>query len=204
MAKPHGWAFRWRGVVGILVLLPLVLVVVFGRGRIHPDSAEALALQGAGWALLLSGVYLRVVSCLFVGGRKGKSLVTEGPYAMCRNPLYLGSLLIALSFSLFMYSATLLAGILVVSTFYLSLVIRAEERQLEAAFPAEWKAYASRVPRILPRLRRPARSGTREIEFRTLRKESLRAIGALLFPLAARGLELLRQHPGWPVWWSLP
>ena len=83
--------------------------------------------------------------------KKNRELTVTGPYAYTRNPLYLGSALIAAGFALALLSwpvAMLLA--VGFAAIYLP-VIAAEERFLRAAFP-EFDSYCRRVPRFIPRL----------------------------------------------------
>jgi hypothetical protein len=85
--------------------------------------------------------------------RKDEQLATTGPYSVTRNPLYLGSFLLAAGFIIAGYS--LWAGLLVgvyFGVFYYA-VIRNEERDLRKRFGAEFEAYAARVPLFLPAVR---------------------------------------------------
>lgn len=109
----------------------------------------------AGSSISVIGLIVRALASGHV--RKNEQLTTTGPYAYTRNPLYLGSLIIALGFTLASRSwiigaiaAAMLVGIYVP-------VIRSEERFLRARFP-EFDDYCRDVPRLLPRWR-PSRSG---------------------------------------------
>jgi len=77
-------------------------------------------------------------------------LITEGPYAYVRNPIYTGMLgiLIATGLAMEHWIATAVAVII----FCVGLVIRMriEEKLLHAAFGAEFDDYAKRVPAVLP------------------------------------------------------
>ena len=85
--------------------------------------------------------------------QKNEQLATSGPYAYTRNPLYLGSLILALGFALAARSWWI-AGILVVMFFAIYMpVIRGEEVFLREHF-AEFEEYARQVPRLFPRLTR--------------------------------------------------
>jgi protein-S-isoprenylcysteine O-methyltransferase Ste14 len=84
--------------------------------------------------------------------RKNEQLATTGPYAYTRNPLYLGSAILAVGFAVAARSWWI-AGILAVMFVAIYLpVIRAEEEYLAQNFP-EFPAYADRVPRLLPELK---------------------------------------------------
>ena len=108
--------------------------------------------------LVLPGLWLRAYAGGYV--RKNAELTTTGPYAYTRNPLYLGSMLIAFGFAF--ASASVLIFLLLASLFVAIYVptIQSEEAYLRANF-AGFDVYAARVPRLLPRLisRLPPRSG---------------------------------------------
>ncbi len=85
--------------------------------------------------------------------RKNEQLAITGPYAYTRNPLYLGSLVIAGGFAIASRSPWI--ALIMVSMFvilYLP-VIRAEESHLAQNFP-DFADYARRVPRFIPRFGR--------------------------------------------------
>jgi protein-S-isoprenylcysteine O-methyltransferase Ste14 len=113
---------------------------------------------GAGSAVALAGVWIRALASGHV--KKNQELATSGPYAYTRNPLYLGSLVIAAGFLLAALRwELLLVAVLLFAAIYLP-VIRAEERFLTEHF-AGYADYRARVPRLLPRLRAGAEGRTR-------------------------------------------
>ncbi len=77
-------------------------------------------------------------------------LVTHGPFALLRHPLYLGLELAAIGGLLLFRTWTLVF----VTVNFLGLIVRArrEEGALAAEFGAEWEAYAGRVPGWIPHL----------------------------------------------------
>ncbi|MFB3828664.1 MAG: isoprenylcysteine carboxylmethyltransferase family protein [Bryobacteraceae bacterium] len=89
---------------------------------------------------------------------KNQQLATSGPYGHTRNPLYLGTLLVAAGFAVAARSMGL--GILFAGVFgliYLP-VIELEEQHLRKLFP-EYAGYAARVPALAPRLRGAGSTG---------------------------------------------
>ena len=102
-----------------------------------------------GSSIAVVGLSVRALASGHV--RKNEQLTTTGPYAYTRNPLYLGSLIIALGFALASRSwivAAIAAAILVLV--YIP-VIRSEEEFLRSQFP-EFNDYCRNVPRLFPRL----------------------------------------------------
>ena len=103
-----------------------------------------------GTIVALPGIALRAFASGHV--KKNEELTTSGPYAYTRNPLYLGSLIMALGFAMAARSVWVLA-ILVAMFFAIYLpVIRSEEAYLRGMFPA-FDDYRRNVPQLVPRLR---------------------------------------------------
>ncbi len=102
----------------------------------------------AGSVFIAAGLAVRAAASGRI--RKNRELTTTGPYAHTRNPLYLGSTLIAIGFVLAARNPwiVLAAGLMFVAV-YLP-VIRAEEQYLRSVFP-DYVQYATHVPRFFPR-----------------------------------------------------
>jgi protein-S-isoprenylcysteine O-methyltransferase Ste14 len=102
-----------------------------------------------GGLLLIPGLLLRAVASGHV--QKNRELTTSGPYAYTRNPLYLGSLILATGFAVAACSWWI-AAILAVMFFAIYLpVITSEEKFLQQTFP-DYDEYAHHVPRLRLRL----------------------------------------------------
>jgi len=121
-----------------------LIVIVFGWLS-HP-TYESLLI---GLPISLCGLALRAwaAGCL----AKNRELATGGPYAYTRNPLYIGTLLVAAG--LVVASRNVWLGILFAAVFVLIYlpVIQLEEQHLRSLFP-DYQTYAERVPALFPRL----------------------------------------------------
>ena len=129
---------RWRVPLGFLCAL---LFLVFGRPR-------PLTLF-IGAAVALPGLALRAWAVGHL--RKNDALATSGPYAYTRNPLYLGSFLIGLGF-------TIAAGRWILGLAFLALfvgiyvpVMRVESQTLSRLFGETYRTYSLKVPAFIPR-----------------------------------------------------
>jgi len=91
--------------------------------------------------------------------RAAGRLVTDGPYAFTRNPIYLGNTIVLLGLGLMLENPWLLAAAPVAAVATDHLAARREEAHLAAKFGAEFAAYAARVPRWLGRVTRPPAGG---------------------------------------------
>jgi len=113
-----------------------------------------LAKPSVRWMLLggvfvIAGVAIRALASGHV--RKNEQLATSGPYAYTRNPLYLGSLVLAAGFVIAARSWWIAAAALIFFVVVYVPVIRAEEAFLRQRFP-QFDEYARQVPRLMPRL----------------------------------------------------
>ncbi len=111
--------------------------------------------------LVLPGLWLRAYASGYV--KKNRELTQTGPYAYTRNPLYLGSILIAAGFAVALLSWPVAAMLAAMFLIIYVPVIASEERFLRSNF-ADFDAYCQRVPRLDPAYypgrsdRRPNRS----------------------------------------------
>lgn len=105
----------------------------------------------AGALVMIPGLLLRAFASGHV--QKDKQLTTSGPYAYTRNPLYLGSLLLAAGFAVAARNWWIVAIMFLTLILIYVPVVAGEERYLRNAFP-EYDDYARQVPRLFPRLTR--------------------------------------------------
>jgi protein-S-isoprenylcysteine O-methyltransferase Ste14 len=145
--QQQDWITRWQKVAS-RIRVPLgflaAALYLFSLWQ-HAPLPVAVA-----WSLVLvlPGLWLRAYASGYV--KKNRELTVTGPYAHTRNPLYLGSILIAAGFAVALLSwpvAVVLA--LGFAIIYIP-VIASEERFLRATFP-RFDEYCRRVPRLIPR-----------------------------------------------------
>ncbi len=118
---------------------------------------------GIGGGIALLGLLVRAWSAGHI--RKNSALATSGPYAHTRNPLYLGSFILGLGFTI--ASGRWWLGLLFAALFlgiYLP-VMRVEARTLAELFGDDYLAYARAVPLFFPRLFPYRDQKTRGIKF---------------------------------------
>lgn len=88
---------------------------------------------------------------MYISGKKGRELVTDGPYSMVRHPLYVFSLIGAVGIGLASENLLVLALIVIFYLSYYPFTILAEERKLTNKFGEVYLEYAKRTPRFLPK-----------------------------------------------------
>ncbi len=142
------WISRWQRVAR-RIRVPLgfatAALFLFELWRRHPRPA-AIA-----WSLVLvlPGLWLRAYASGYV--KKNQELTVTGPYAHVRNPLYLGSILMAAGFAVALGSWAFAAALAVMFVAIYVPVIVSEERFLRSAFSG-FSEYCRQVPRLIPRL----------------------------------------------------
>jgi protein-S-isoprenylcysteine O-methyltransferase Ste14 len=120
-------------------------------------TSDTLAI---GFAMAIVGEMVRFWGVSYAGSETrttgtvgGTHLVTSGPYAYVRNPLYIGNILMYLGVGIM--SNALMPYLQLVALAYFifqySAIIRIEEEYLSKAFP-DWKEYSAHVHRFIPGL----------------------------------------------------
>lgn len=181
----------------------VVITAALSDGRALAGDAGLLA-QAAGFVLVACGTLWRLWSSVFVAGRKDIEVVVHGPYARCRHPLYLGSLVAGLGLGLTTRSLVLATVVTAVMTIAMLRAIAREEKWLAARHGQAWLDYCSRVPTLLPQIRSSVTPASREVNLPVFRKAFLDAGSVLGLWLLLVLVDALRPQGWWPVPLTLP
>ncbi len=146
---------RVSGLGLLLEAVSVGLVLVFRREAAHPLLAAAgLLLGAAAVALAWPAVFhlgrqwrMRAVIA------ENHALITTGPYAVVRHPIYASLFGMLLASALVNTSWPVACGALALFLAGTEIRVRAEEKLLAKAFPEEFARYRERVPAYLPLLR---------------------------------------------------
>jgi protein-S-isoprenylcysteine O-methyltransferase Ste14 len=150
------WLFRTRDFIFPVVFLTLAVAikpVIAGGDRFLDGIVDAIGIGVA-----LAGQTLRVLVIGFAyitrGGQNRKvfadSLVQQGVFAHCRNPLYLGNILLLVGLAVVHGSPLFLFLVCTFFVFAYFSIVRAEEEYLARKFGPEYDEYCRRVPRFVP------------------------------------------------------
>jgi protein-S-isoprenylcysteine O-methyltransferase Ste14 len=193
---PADWITRWQRIAR-RIRVPLgfltAAIYLFELAR-HAPVPAAIA-----WSLILvlPGLWLRAYASGYV--KKNRELTQTGPYAHTRNPLYLGSMLIAFGFAVALLSWLVALVLAIMFAVIYIPVIASEERFLRATFP-EFNDYCRRVPRLIPRLTPSSASGNADtpgafaMSLYLKHREYNAAIGATLLYICLLFLRPLAQQ----------
>ena len=177
------WMTRWQRVARrIRVPLGFVAAALYlvSLYRQRPELKWMLASV----PFVVAGVLMRSYAAGYV--KKNRELTRTGPYAHTRNPLYLGSILIAMGFALALENVWFSLVLVVFFVVIYVPVIASEERFLRATF-AGFEDYCRQVPRLSPRVTaaeapggETGEPGRFSMELYRRHREYNSAIGALL------------------------
>jgi protein-S-isoprenylcysteine O-methyltransferase Ste14 len=180
---------------GALLALPAIALVACGK-----PSALSVAL---GLPIAILGELMRCWAVGYSGATtrgdvvSAPALVTAGPYAYVRNPLYIANFVTATGFaiafsgknSLLVRRALVFGSLAIMGAVYAT-VVPHEEAFLRSRFGEAFERYCKRVPRIVP-LRKPIPDGVGRWQAATLRtaeSNTFATFGAMLAMLALRAL----------------
>ena len=135
-----------------LAFVAVIPLILFSRSAyLEPEWAYDL-LEVAGIFLVILAVLGRFWSILYIGGHKNALVMQEGPYSICRHPLYLFSTLGVAGLGAMLGSFVLTALLGGMTFLILYVTARKEERFLLSEFGDAYRSYAARTPRIWPKL----------------------------------------------------
>ena len=197
------WRFRHRGLAGAVILGPALVATALSAPLIREGTWADSGMDLLAWVCFVGGLCFRFWSTLYVGGRKRQSLVTQGPYSICRNPLYVGSLLLALSAGCYLKGIVFLAFLSLAALAYMRFTVPAEERDLRRIHGAAFDEYCRRTPRFMPRFSLYQSPVTVEVSLHGLRLEMKRCLLWVWLPVLGEMLAHARVTHWWPKLFQL-
>jgi protein-S-isoprenylcysteine O-methyltransferase Ste14 len=132
----------WMVLIGVLILS--------SKSNWADQDLVEEGMMALAMGMTVIGCLGRIWCFAYISGKKNDVLVTDGPYSLCRNPLYFFSILgiagVGLSTCTFTVPLLILIGIAIV---YPSVIKREEERLL-AIHGYSYSDYCARVPKLIP------------------------------------------------------
>ena len=153
MVRLGNFLFHYRN-----MLFPVFYLLLFVPSqKVLENSAIMLAL---GFAVALAGQMIRMATIGLVyiirGGKNrqiyAEGLVTEGIFSHCRNPLYVGNILIIVGLGIMSNSMFFVALMIPLFLFFYQAIVLAEENFLRGKFGAAYDNYCSNTNRWIPSL----------------------------------------------------
>jgi len=157
----------WGGMWGVRLAV-IVVVLVALRFQRHALAGQVAAIshslsmhpgipeQWAGVGVCLAGIGFAIWARVHLGRnwgmpmslRQDHELVTSGPYALVRHPIYTGIMLAMIGSALSESLLWLIGGVLIFAYFIVS--ARTEEKMMLAQFPDTYPAYRRRTKMLIP------------------------------------------------------
>jgi protein-S-isoprenylcysteine O-methyltransferase Ste14 len=190
--------FRQKIRIQLLWALSILLIatVLTVQPRIPDHSFWHSAMIDGGEITLIFGVLGRLWSALYVGGRKNLELVTDGPYSLCRNPLYFSSMLAITGAC--MISGSMMIALVFPAAFLVVFLYtaRRETLHLSSKFGPLFDEYARRTPLLIPNIR-----GFRGTDVRISADVLMRtARDSVFLVLLIPGMKTLTYLQASPLW----
>ncbi len=129
----------------------VIIAFIFGEQKYTLGSISSGIVDIVALLLVTLGTLGRVWCGFYISGFKNKKVVTDGPYSITRNPLYLFSLIGAIGIGLVSHSLSVLAFIVIGFAIYYPFVIVGEERKLTSILGDDYQNYINKVPRFFPK-----------------------------------------------------
>jgi protein-S-isoprenylcysteine O-methyltransferase Ste14 len=164
--REHSW---WHRELGIRLVLVVVVIILIRVGALNRDEwnmfGGSMSIPGTGLAVLFgvvgvivcaAGVAFAIWARTYLGRnwgmpmtrKEGQSLVTSGPYAYVRHPIYAGFLLAA--FGTAFIDGSVWFVIFLFFAIYFIYSAKTEERLMRLQFPDEYPAYMKKTKMLIP------------------------------------------------------
>lgn len=179
----------------------LLLFITFSAPPWDLGGYVALSSELTGFLLLMVATCGRIWATIYIAGFKDDALITEGPYSIVRNPLYLFSFVGALGFGLAVEHP--IAGIIILVLFlaFYPTIVRREEERLIQLFGSDFVAYCQRTPKWIPRFRHYHQLTEYTINLRRATKGIISSMWFVFAFLLWEVIERLQAHEVIPILW---
>jgi len=150
-APLHSPSERYRKPISQLIAVILIGTLLLTQAPAYPIGKPIF--EAIGLLLVASGVLGRLWCALYIAGHKNSALRNDGPYSICRNPLYFFSFCGLMGITLYSELGLLTLILALLFLGYYMLVIRGEETRLSGLFGQPYLDYLKHVPSFWPNLR---------------------------------------------------
>ncbi len=193
-----------RKAILLLVTVGGIFVLVFGDSQWPDGGIVHETIEFTGFCLIVFCILGRTWCSFYIGGLKNKSLICNGPYSICRNPLYFFSIIGAVGVGAQVGSISLALAAGIITWLIFHILTFSEERFLLENFGASYRKYLRRVPRFFPKF-----SLWQDVDSLTIKPRNVWVtfVDACIFLISiplAEGFEYLHNLGILPVFFRLP
>jgi protein-S-isoprenylcysteine O-methyltransferase Ste14 len=151
MITAHYYAAARINLSRLTTLLFVAALCVTSSRWTYTQLVMGHLLGFTGWMLVGVGVMGRIWAGSYICGCKNVKLMTDGPYSLCRNPLYLFSFIGGLGAMLVTQTLLFPATFALIFLGYYRPVMRSEENTLRGIHGTSFESYQKAVPLFWPR-----------------------------------------------------
>lgn len=180
----------------------IAILAVFGESRLQ-TSLLGTVLLTLGGILTALGAFGRLWCSLYIAGYKNNTLVTVGPYSLCRNPLYFFSFIGALGIGLSTSSFTIPLIIICGFAIYYPWVISGEETRLAVLHGEQFHRYRQITPAFFPRFSAFSEPGEYLVQPITFRKDMGDSVWFIWIACLLQLISVLRDFSYIPTLFTL-
>jgi len=168
------------------------VVALLATGSVWQGTLVGRAMFLVGIVLAAVGMVGRIWCLTYSSGYKSSELVTQGPYSVCRNPLYFFSFIGLIGIGLATETITLTLFLIAFFVLVYPAVIAGEEEFLRGKFGQVYVDYCNRTPRFFPRRDLFVEPESYTVQPRTLRRSLGGVIWFIGLPVVIQILVSLR------------
>jgi protein-S-isoprenylcysteine O-methyltransferase Ste14 len=151
MASFAHFTQKFRIAVSRIFGAMIVFFVLFSAPSWSACCLVTMAADFLAFVLILMATFGRLWALAYISGHKTKDLITEGPYSIMRNPLYLFSLIGAFGIGIVSKNILVLALVIIMFGLYYPFVIRGEEEHLRKVHGKAFEEYRKNTPMFIPK-----------------------------------------------------
>jgi len=194
---------RKRKFLGQLFVVAMGVLVLFLQSRLEEYFLVADVLFTIGLVLVGVATVGRLWCSLYICGYKTYTLISVGPYSVCRNPLYFFSFLGAIGLGLATETLTITVIIIAFFSLYYPFVIRAEEKKLQSVHGEDFKRYADKTPMFWPSFTRLSEPEDYTVQPKRFKKRAFDALWFVWIVGIMELVEALHEYNVIPLYFHL-
>ena len=141
---------QWRITLSRIFAAVLTVLVLTSTSKWEDIGIISTVFFLTGAVLVGIATVGRLWCSLYISGYKSNTLVTTGPYSVCRNPLYFFSLLGGVGVGLATETLTIPLLILIGFAIYYPYVIKREHKRLMDIHAEQYQQYCDKTPCFIP------------------------------------------------------
>ena len=181
-----------------------LFLLLFSGYSWTPNVYVHLAVDLVAFLLILICTFGRLWALAYISGHKTKDLITDGPYSLVRNPLYLFSLIGAVGVGMVSKNVVVFALILFLFILYYPFVIRAEEKHLLEVHGQDFEKYREKTPMFFPNFKGYQEPQYYSIDTRLFRRAFFSVTWFPLIYMILLAIERLHASGAIPVLFRVP